>query len=118
MDHPYTVQQIDGFTIVELQTPSLLDPVLLADLGDKFYHLVDEEDRRLLVLDFDRVQYMSSQAIGIVITLQKKLAALPHGRLILCGVGEKLSELIKITRLDRILTIKPSQKEAIKVPKS
>jgi anti-sigma B factor antagonist len=117
MDLPFTVQQVDGFTIVELQTPSLLDPVLLTKLGEKFYRLVDEEDHRLLVLDFERVQYMSSQAIGIVITLHKKLAALPHAKLILCGVGEKLAELIKITRLDRILTIKPSQKEAIKVLK-
>jgi len=117
MDLPFTVQQVDGFTIVELQTPSLLDPVQLANLGEKFYRLVDDEDHRLLVLDFERVQYMSSQAIGIIITLHKKLSALPHAKLILCGVGEKLSELIKITRLDRILTIKPTQKEAIKVLK-
>jgi anti-sigma B factor antagonist len=117
MDLPYTVQDVDGFTIVELQTASLLDPILLANLGERFYRLVDEEDHRMLVLDFEKVQYMSSQAIGIIITLHKKLSALPHAKLILCGVGEKLAELIKITRLDRLLTIKPTQKEAIKVPR-
>jgi len=50
-----------------------------------------------------------------VLTMNKKLAVLPHSKLVLCGVGEKLMQLIKITRLDKILTIKPSQKEALKV---
>jgi hypothetical protein len=30
-------------------------------------------------------------------------------------VGAKLLELIKITRLDKVLVIKPTQKEAVKV---
>jgi anti-anti-sigma regulatory factor len=34
---------------------------------------------------------------------------------VLCGVGPKLMELLKITRLDRLLTVKPSQQEAVKV---
>jgi anti-anti-sigma factor len=62
------------------------------------------------------VQYLSSQAIGIVITMHKKLNSLKNSKLVLCAVNPKLMELIKITRLDRILTIKPSQKEALKTP--
>ena len=42
-------------------------------------------------------------------------AALKNSKLILCAVGPKLMELIKLTRLDRLLTIKPSQKEAVNV---
>ena len=80
--------------------------------------LVDEQDKRKLVLDFEKVTYLSSQAIGIVLTLNKKLSGLSGSKLVLCGVGPKLQELIKITRLDRILTIKPTQKEAIKVQNS
>ena len=79
------------------------------------YRLVDDEDRRKLLLDFERVQYLSSQAIGIILTLNKKLSSLKYNKLVLCGVGAKLMELLKITRLDRILTIKPTQAEAVKV---
>jgi anti-anti-sigma regulatory factor len=35
--------------------------------------------------------------------------------MILCGVTGRLMDLIKITRLDKVLTIKPTQKEAVKV---
>ena len=110
----YTTQQIDRYTIVEFRTPSLMDPAMLETIGQDLYKLVDEQDKRMLILDFERVQYLSSQAIGIVMTLHKKLAALKHSELILCGVGEKLMQVIKITRLDRVLKLKPTQREAIK----
>ena len=45
----------------------------------------------------------------------KSPAALGNSKLVLCGVGARLMELIKIARLDKILTIKPSQREAVKV---
>jgi anti-sigma B factor antagonist len=115
MDVPLTISEIEKYTVVEFRTPSLMDPAILEQIGQAVYRLVDAEDRRMLVLDFERVEYLSSQAIGIVLTLNKKLAKLKHTSLVLCGVGPKLMELIKITRLDKILQIKPSQREAIKV---
>src|SRR5665213_2394756 len=115
MDVPLTITEIEKYTVVEFRTPSLMDPTLLENIGQAVYRLVDAEDRRLLVLDFEQVEYLSSQAIGIVLTLNKKLAKLKHTSLVLCGVGPKLMELIKITRLDKVLKIKASQKEAVKV---
>jgi anti-sigma B factor antagonist len=111
----FIVQQVEKFTVIEFRTTSLMDPVELEQIGQSLYHLIDAEDRRRIVLDFEKVQYLSSQAIGIVLTMNKKLAHLSHSKLVLCSVGPKLQELLKITRLDRILTIKPSQREAVKV---
>jgi anti-sigma B factor antagonist len=111
----FTVQQIEKFTVVEFRTASLMDQIELEQIGQSLYRLVDEEDRRIIVLDFERVEYLSSQAIGIVLTMNKKLSALKNSKLILCGVGERLMQLIKITNLDRLLTIKPTQREALKV---
>lgn len=112
---PFIVQQVEKFTVVEFRQPSLMDPVVLEDISRQLYRLIDAEDRRRIVLDFEKVQYLSSQAIGIVLTMNKKLTALPHSKFVLCGVGEKLMQLIKITRLDKLLIIKPSQREALKV---
>ena len=111
----FTVQPFDKYSVVEFKTPSLMDPIILEEIGQELYRLVDEEDRRKLLLDFEKVQYLSSQAIGIILTLNKKLGALKGSRLVLCGVGPKLMELLKITRLDRILTVKPTQHEGAKV---
>lgn len=112
---PYVLQQINQYTVVEFRNASLMDPVELEQIGQSLYKLVDEQDKRKIVLDMEKVQYLSSQAIGVVLTLYKKLGALKNSKLILCGVGPKLAELLKITRLDRMLVIKPTQKEAVNV---
>jgi len=115
MNPHFTVHPFPKYSVVEIHTPSLMDPIQLEEIGKELYRLVDDEDRRKLVLDFEKVQYLSSQAIGIILTLQKKLGPLKNSKMVLCGVGPKLMELLKITRLDRILTIKPTQHEAVKV---
>jgi anti-sigma B factor antagonist len=115
MNARFIVNTVENYAVVEFRDASLMDPVVLEEIATSLYHMVDVEDRRLVVLDFSNVQYISSQAIGIVIQLHKKLSTLKRSSLVLCGVGERLMELIKITRLDRILKIKPTQKEAVKV---
>jgi anti-sigma B factor antagonist len=114
-DMPFLLNNVEDWTVIEFRTASLMDPVQLENVGQALYRLIDAEDRRLIILDFARVQYISSQAIGIVLTMNKKLNTLKRSKLVLCGVGPKLMELLKITRLDRILTIKATQREAVKV---
>lgn len=108
-------QLIGEYTVIEFITPSLMDPIVLENTAQALYKIIDEEDKRKIIMDFEKVQYLSSQAIGIVLAMHKKLNALKNSRLILCSVGPKLMELIKLTRLDRLLTIKSSQKEAVNV---
>src|SRR5688572_30375101 len=110
----FNVQTISENTVVEFTSASLMDPIELEQIAQQLYKLVDEQDKRRMILDFEKVQYLSSQAIGILLALQKKLSGLKKSSLVLCGVGARLMELLRITRLDRVLTIKPSQKEAIK----
>ncbi len=112
---PFIVTTVEDWTVIEFRAPSLMDPIQLEQTGQALYHLVDEQDKRMIIMDFEKVQYISSQAIGIVLTMNKKLSTLKHSKFILCGVGEKLMQLIKITRLDRILTIKLTQREALKI---
>ena len=115
MDEFYTHHQSGRHTIVEFLTPSLMSPPDLEHIGNGLFKLVEEEKRDRVVLDFTKVKYLSSQAIGIVLTLNKMLnnSAAGGNNLVLCGVGPQLMQLLKITRLDRILTIKPTQKDAI-----
>ena len=108
-------QQIGEYMVIEFTTPSLMDPLVLESTAQALYKLIDEEDKRKIIIDFEKVQYLSSQAIGIVLAMHKKLNALKNSKLILCSVGPKLMELIKLTRLDKMLTIKASQKEAVGV---
>jgi anti-sigma B factor antagonist len=110
----FNVQQIGDSTVVEFTTPSLMDTIELEQVAQQLYKLVDEQDHRQIVLDFEQVQYLSSQAIGMLLGMQKRLATLKKSGMVLCGVGARLMELLRITRLDKVLSIKPSQKEAVR----
>lgn len=111
----FTVRQKGRYTVVAFQTASLMNPIELERIGAGIFRLIDEEKRDRLVLDFSKVHYLSSQAIGIILTLNKKLTGSSAGgeNLVLCGVGPQLMQLLKITRLDRLLTIKPNRSQAL-----
>ena len=113
MEPFYTQHQHGPTTAIDFQTESLMNGQELERIAKSLYRLIDEEHRARLLLDFTKVRYLSSQAIGMLLALNKKLAQTPGASLALCGVGPQLMELLKITRLHRVFTIYPSQKEAL-----
>jgi anti-anti-sigma factor len=113
---PFIVQQVEKFTVVEFRQASLMDSYEFQSIAEQLYRLVDEQDKRRIIFDFEKVQYISSSAAGMLLNMHKKLAALPHSKFVLCSVSGKLLELIKIMRLEKVLTIKPTQREALNVP--
>ena len=115
MSTSFTVHQQEPYTVIEFITPSLMDPVELERIAQELYRLIEAEDRRKIILDFEKVKYMSSQALGIIMAMRKKMAALKHTTLILCSVCPPLAQLLKMTGLDKLLTVKPTQREALKV---
>jgi anti-sigma B factor antagonist len=115
MNPNFIYNKIDKWTVVEFRTPNLMDPPALESIQSDLVKLVEVEDRRHIVLDFEKVQYVSSQAIGIVIHMNRKLSALPHSKLVLCSVPAKIMELLKILRLEKLLKIVPTQKEAVAI---
>ncbi len=115
MEPLFTVRKVDNYTVVEFTTASLMNPSELERVATDLYRLVDEEDCRYMLLDFGQVKYLSSQAIGIVLTMHKKLSKLKKTSFVLCGVGPSLMQLLKITRLDKVLRITDSQSEGVKV---
>ncbi|MDB5358541.1 MAG: anti-anti-sigma factor [Phycisphaerales bacterium] len=114
MDPFFSVGKLGDFTLIEFKTASLMNALELERIAQGIYRLVDEEGAKLLLIDFTPVEYLSSQAIGMVVGLHKKIAQIPGGKLALCGVGPQLLQLLKITRLDRLLKVFKTQKDAVK----
>ena len=114
MESFFNARQQGGYTVVEFQTDSLTHPLEIERIGQALYRLVEQDGKRSLLLDFTPVKYLSSQAIGIILTLNKKLSQFEDSAVVLCGVGPQLMQLLKITRLDQLLKIAPTQAEALK----
>lgn len=114
METFFTQRQEQGYTVVNFTTESLMNPLELESIGQSLYQLVDTAKPQKLLLDFQKVKYLSSQAVGIILTLNKKISQTEGASITLCGVGPALLQLLKITRLDKILTIKPTIADVLK----
>lgn len=112
MDPLFITRQQKAFTVVEFATDSLMSAALLKDLQPQLYKIVDEENHTKIVLDLSRVRDISSQFIGTIIAIHTK-ASKRRGKLVLVGLNDKISELMHLTRLDRVIAIVPTVYDAV-----
>jgi anti-sigma B factor antagonist len=106
------VEQIGDVTVVNFVDRKILDEQNIQVIGEQLFSLVDEEGWRKLLLNFRNVEYLSSAALGKLITLNKKLQA-AGGRLILCNIDPQIHEVFEITRLDRFFNIQKEEQAAL-----
>lgn len=57
-----------------------------------------------VMMDLSDVAYIDSSGLGVLVTVHKRTNAV-NGRLVLTGVRGVVKELLKRTRLDKVLTI-------------
>ncbi len=99
-------------TIVDFQDSTMLDALQIAQMGEQLYELVDTRNCRKLILDFSKVKFLASAAIGVLMNLHKKSQAI-KGQFVLCGLREDLMRVFKIMKLDRVLTFFPNEDAAL-----
>lgn len=66
-----------------------------------------------MAVDLSQVMFLSSAGLGGLVTLNKRAVA-GGGKLVIHGVQESILQLLKLTRLDKLLTIEPTRDAAIK----
>jgi anti-sigma B factor antagonist len=107
------LKDMDDVTVASFTDHYLLDAQQIQTIGDQLGSLVDEQGRRKLVLNFGNVQDISSLAIGMLVTLDKKLRA-AGGKLVLCQIDAQIREVMTLFRLDEVFAIRGDEQEALK----
>jgi len=101
-----------GATVVELTDRRILDEVSINEIGEQISLLIAASAHPRFVLDFSGVAHLSSTALGMLITLHKRIRE-KGGELRLCGIQPAILEVFVITRLNEILKITSTQQESI-----
>jgi len=96
------ITRVQGVTVAHLQAASILDLSAINEIGETLFRLVDEQACRKLIVDFQAVRFLSSQMIGVLISLHKKSAAI-KGKVVLCGLRDDLMKVFRVARLDKVL---------------
>ena len=107
-------EEIGDVTVVSFMDRKILDEPNIQIIGEQLFSLVDDSGRKKLLLNFGNVEYMSSAALGKLITLDRKLKA-AGGRLVLCNIDPQIREVFEITKLDTVFIIREDEQEALQM---
>jgi anti-sigma B factor antagonist len=106
------VNQVGDVTVVHFRDQKIIEDLGIQELGQELFTLVEVDNRKKLVLNFCSVDFLSSAALGKLITLEKKLKN-RGGTLKLCCIRPEIYEVFAITRLNRLFDIKQEEADAI-----
>ena len=102
----------EGTVVAQFQDEDILDEVVIGKLGEQLNGLATAVDCPKIVLDFAHVQHMSSAALGMLITLQKRVRE-RKGQLRLCNIRPAIYEVFVITKLNEIFQIHTDRGSAL-----
>ncbi|MBN2023704.1 MAG: STAS domain-containing protein [Pirellulales bacterium] len=106
------VNEVGDVTVVRFRDQKILDDLNIQELGRELARLVEVENRARLLLNFASVEFLSSAALGKLITLDKKVKA-AGGTLRLCCIQPEIFEVFVITKLNRVFDIKENEADAL-----
>ena len=106
------VSEVGDVTVVRFVDRKILDAANIQELGDELFALVENEQRKTLLLNFTNVEFLSSAALNKLIILDKKVKAV-SGQLKLSNLKTEIREVFAITRLDQLFDIKDDEADAL-----
>jgi anti-sigma B factor antagonist len=97
-------------TVVTITDEKILEDEDVKALEESIIPLIDGPVN--LIIDFVNVRFLSSAVLGLLIRVSKRVNE-RKGKLKLCGIGTRIFEIFKITRLDEIFDIHEDAKKAM-----
>jgi anti-sigma B factor antagonist len=108
---PISVVNLKDVRIVEFTNNKILDEANITEIGNTLNTLIAEKPQPKLLLDFANVEYLSSAALGMLISINKRIRE-KNGQLRLANIQPQIFEVFVITKLNKVFRILPTRDEA------
>ncbi|MFT4630531.1 MAG: anti-sigma B factor antagonist [Arenicella sp.] len=106
-------EKVGNVTVIR-HLDARMDAVSAPEFTKQVKQHIDAGNRRL-VLDMNRVNFVDSSSLGAIVGVFKAIA--PNGKLILASVSGVVKDLFEITRVDQVIKVVDTEKEAIELAK-
>ena len=113
----FTVVQEGDVYVVSIIKDQLTDVDNLEQFGQDFNLLIEKHEMTKIVVRLTRVKYMTSMAIGKLITLHRKLQRM-KGKLVLCELMPDVAATLEAAKLLTYFTTTPDLASALAVIQS
>ena len=106
------VTDVGDVAVVRFRDHKIGEDINIQELGQEMFHLIETDGRGKLLLNFSSVDFLSSAALGKLITLDKKMKA--HGGVLkLSNIRPEIYEVFTITKLNRLFDIREDEADAL-----
>lgn len=102
----------DRLSDVNIMTPSVrrLDASVAAGFKEAIAREIGE-DRKALIVDFSKIDFIDSSGLGALVSLLKMMNG--KGEMMLCALNPGIRNMFTLTRMDRIFRICPDRAAAL-----
>lgn len=104
------MDNVAGVTVVTVPDLQTTSADSLTGVWDAISRLILPGAGMRLVLDFSQLRFLSSTALGELMRIARKVRT-SGGRLWLCSVTESVLDVLKLTRMDKVIEICTSREE-------
>jgi anti-sigma B factor antagonist len=111
-DELFSSRSVDGVKVLAFQQTHMLDAATIDRVSASLKETIETSPETKFLFDFDRVGYLSSNALGMLIGLQRRIMQ-RKGRLKLAGIHPEVMEVFRITKLDTVFDIYKDAPSAI-----
>ena len=105
--HFFTQHTENGVVIL-----AFTEPLLNADALNEALAVINAGESRNYILDCHAVRFLMGDSLSNLLKLSRKLTE-EGGQLALCNVAADFAEVLRVTRFDRILKIRPNVESAV-----
>lgn len=105
-------EEKDDVLVVSFNDAKILDESKIQQIHNELNDKLAEVPSGKLLLDFQRVTFMSSAMIGKIILLNKKCKS-SDVKLKLCNISQNVMEVFKLMRLNKVLDIQKDEEKAL-----
>lgn len=106
------VKEVGDVSVVYFRDQKIIEDLRIQELGLELFQLVEADKRKKLLLNFTSVDFLSSAALGKLITLDRKVKT-NTGVMKLCNIRPEIYEVFAITRLNRLFDIKRDEADGL-----
>ncbi len=99
--------------VIEFSRADVTDSVYIERLGDAIYHHVRLIKTPRIVVDLQKVQFLSSSALGMLVAVHKVMKK-QSGEMRIANVSKDQYQAFKITKLHKLFKIMDSTEAAVK----
>ncbi len=101
-----------GVTVVSFNEASIYSVSDIDQVNEELRRFVTRDKPKKMIVDFSGVKFISSQMLGLLVDLWRKMTEY-GGVVLISGIVPQLNRVFKITNLDKIFDFYPDAESAL-----